>query len=82
MFNIAATRGSAMPNVQSIIHQAFTALLHRRAKQLASRELLRLGPARLEDLGVDPFALREALMRSSRRQPQPATQPLQRSITA
>lgn len=48
------------------VQQASSAFSRRRRQRLALAEMLRLGPARLEALGVDAFAVREALQRDGR----------------
>lgn len=48
------------------VHRASVASSRRRRQRLALAEMMRLGPARLGALGVDVFAVQEALQRDVR----------------
>jgi hypothetical protein len=57
---------SIVSQVFLLVQQASSAFSRRRRQRLALAEMLQLGPARLEALGVDAFAVREALQRDGR----------------
>lgn len=57
---------SIVSQVFSSVQHASSAFARRRRQRLALAEMMRLGPARLEALGVDAFAVREALQRDAR----------------
>lgn len=59
-----------------IVSQIFSSVQHgiaralqRRRQRLVLAEMMRLSPARLEVLGVDAFAVREALRQEEREEP-------------
>jgi hypothetical protein len=52
---------SIVSQIFSFVQGAFVAAAKRRRQRLVLVDVMRLGPARLEALGVDVFAVREAL---------------------
>lgn len=59
-----------MSTLQLIFDRVRFAFARRRKQRMALQDLMRLSPAKLDDLGIDAFALHEA-MAAPRHQEQP-----------